>query len=167
MKFYHHVVFANIQYVSQVVHVVETKGNSDENQDASSFISLFSSTPGKLFEESKNLKDEEFTCGWNKTVDYVSFTVKYGCWSSKDSRSGWSNSDIPIVHVEHDSRTTNVRKTKVFIDTRTSKRWSLAINREAIRDFTFEGRNNHNQLVIWINISSGGRIIDTKLFESK
>lgn len=121
-----------------VVHVVETKGNSDENQDASSFISLFSSTPGKLFEESKNLKDEEFTCGWNKTVDYVSFTVKYGCWSSKDSRSGWSNSDIPIVHVEHDSRTTNVRKTKVFIDTKTSKRWSLAINREAIRDFTFE-----------------------------
>ncbi|CAL9752585.1 unnamed protein product [Musa acuminata subsp. burmannicoides] len=120
-----------------VVHVVKTKGNS-ENQDASSFISLSSLTPGKLTEEVKNLNDEEFTCGRNKTIDFVTFTVKYGCWSSKDSGSGWSKSDIPIVHVEHDSIASGARKTGIFIDTKISKRWSLAINREEIRDFTFE-----------------------------
>ncbi|URE07098.1 Peptidase family M28 [Musa troglodytarum] len=127
----------DISRAVNVVHVVETKGNS-ENEDASSFISLFSLTPGKLTEEVKNLKDEEFTCGRNKTIDFVSFTVKYGCWSSKDSGSGWSKSDIPIVHVEHDSIASGARKTGIFIDTKFSKRWSLAINREEIRDFTFE-----------------------------
>ncbi|KAJ8506521.1 hypothetical protein OPV22_007407 [Ensete ventricosum] len=127
----------DISRAVNVVHVVETKGNS-ENQDASSFISLFSLTPGKLTEEVKSLKDEEFTCGWNKTIDFVSFTVKYGCWSSKDSGSGWSKSDIPIVHVEHDSIASGARNTGIFIDTKISKRWSLAINREEIRDFTFE-----------------------------
>ncbi|CAL9093220.1 unnamed protein product [Musa textilis] len=107
----------DISRAVNVVHVVETKGNS-ENEDASSFISLFSLTPGKLTEEVKNLKDEEFTCGRTKTIDFVSFTVKYGCWSSKDSGSGWSKSDIPIVHVEHDSIASGARKTGIFIDTK-------------------------------------------------
>lgn len=138
------ITFLLIVIMCQVVHVVKTKGNS-ENQDASSFISLSSLTPGKLTEEVKNLKDEEFTCGWNKTIDFVSFTVKYGCWSSKDSRSGWSKSDIPIVHVEHDSIASGARKTRIFIDTKFSKRWSLAINREEIRDFTFEGKEQFNR----------------------
>ncbi|WOL04268.1 hypothetical protein Cni_G12989 [Canna indica] len=128
----------DISRAVNVVHVVEKKGSFDENQEASSFISLFSYTPGKLIEEVKNLKEEGFTCGWNKTVDFVSFTVKYGCWSSKVSESEWSNSDFPILHVEQDSVTSEFRVTRVFMDTKVSKRWSLAINREQIRDFRFE-----------------------------
>lgn len=126
--------------MSQVVHVVETKGNSEESKDASSFVSLFSNTPGKLIEEVKNLNDEELTCGWNKTVDFVSFTVKYGCWTSKHSESGWSISDIPVVRVEQDSTASGFRTTRVFVDTKSSTRWSLAIDKEEISDFTFEGK---------------------------
>src|SRR4051812_25736839 len=108
----------------QVVHVVEAAGKYDEKSDPSSYVSLFSMTPGKLTKEVENLKDEEFSCGTNKNIDLVSFTVKYGCFSSKDSHSGWSKSDIPTLHVESDSRA-DVRQTKVILDTKHSTRWTV------------------------------------------
>lgn len=116
------------------------------NQDPASFVSLFSATPGKLTKEVENLRDEEFACGRNKTLDFVTFTVNYGCWSSKDCNNGWSKLEIPELLVESDSMP-DVRKTRVLIDTKQATRWSLAVNREEISDFTFEGEkydiNNH------------------------
>lgn len=120
-----------------VVHVVETTENSNKKQGHSSYISLFSLTPGKLTNEVDNLKDEEFVCGRSKAVDFVTFTVDYGCLTSKDTEQGWSTSEIPTLHVESDSMT-DVRKTRVLIDTKSSTRWTLAINTEEIKDFTFE-----------------------------
>ncbi|KAH7662648.1 Zn-dependent exopeptidases protein [Dioscorea alata] len=89
----------DISRAVNVVHVVETTGTS-ENQNISSYISLFSPTPGKLIEVVKNLNDEEFSCGRNKTLDLVTSTVRYGCWSSCDTEEGWSKSEIPILNVE-------------------------------------------------------------------
>ncbi|XP_020081047.1 uncharacterized protein LOC109704694 [Ananas comosus] len=120
-----------------VVHVVDTTGKYNENQEPSSYISLFSNTPGKLTTELENLKDEEFSCGRNNTLDFVTFTVKYGCWSSKDSKVGWSKSEVPVLQVERDS-ITDVRETRVLIDTKSSTRWALAINKEEIRDFSIQ-----------------------------
>jgi hypothetical protein len=50
---------------------------------------LFSNTPGKLIDELVDLGDEEFYCGRNMT-DFVTFTMKYGCLSYKESNTGWS-----------------------------------------------------------------------------
>lgn len=119
------------------VHVVEKTGNFDDNQGPSSYISLFSSTPGKLVKEMDNLKDENFICGRSKPVDFVTFTVNYGCFSSKDTEQGWTASEIPEFHIESDT-TEDIRKTRVQIDTKDSTRWTLAINTEEIKDFTFE-----------------------------
>jgi hypothetical protein len=51
---------------------------------------LFSNTPGKLTDELVDLGDEEFYCGRNMTTDFVTFTMKYGCSSYKESNTGWS-----------------------------------------------------------------------------
>jgi len=122
----------------QVVHVVETAGRYDENQDSFSYVSFFSTTPGKLTKEVENFMGEEFACGTNKSIDFVGFTMKYGCLSYKDSGDGWSESEIPMLHVERDS-VSGVRQTRVLIDTKHSTRWTLAINTKEISDFTFEG----------------------------
>nr|XP_010943482.1 endoplasmic reticulum metallopeptidase 1 isoform X1 [Elaeis guineensis]XP_010943483.1 endoplasmic reticulum metallopeptidase 1 isoform X1 [Elaeis guineensis]XP_019701584.1 endoplasmic reticulum metallopeptidase 1 isoform X1 [Elaeis guineensis] len=126
----------DISRAVNVVHVVDTTGRYG-SQDPASFVSLFSATPGKLTKEVENLKDEEFACGRNKTLDFVTFTVNYGCWSSKDGNNGWSKLDIPELHVESDYMS-DVRKTRVLIDTKLATRWSLAVNGEEISDFTFE-----------------------------
>ncbi|XP_072988907.1 uncharacterized protein [Typha latifolia] len=120
-----------------VVHVVDTTGKYGDSPEPLSFISLFSTTPGKLTKEVENLKDEEFVCGRSKALDFVSFTVKYGCGSHKESKKGWSRSEIPTLQVESDL-ITDVRETRVSIDTKLSTRWVLAINKEEIRDFTFQ-----------------------------
>ncbi|KAJ3680230.1 hypothetical protein LUZ60_016508 [Juncus effusus] len=120
-----------------VVHVVESKG---KNQEPISYISLFSNTPGKLTKESETLKDEDFTCSRNSTVDFVTFSVNYGCLSYRNSKSGWSDSEIPVLEVEKDSRIDG-RETVVLIDTKFSTRWVLAINKEQIDDFTFHVGN--------------------------
>ncbi|KAI0493455.1 hypothetical protein KFK09_023571 [Dendrobium nobile] len=120
-----------------VVHVVETNGGSAQSHEPSSYISLFSLTPGSLVEESERLKDEGFDCGRKNTLDFVSFTVKYGCLSFKDTDAGWSKSEIPSLDVESDS-SVDSRITRVLVDTKHSKRWSLAINTELISDFSFE-----------------------------
>ncbi|XP_020584845.1 LOW QUALITY PROTEIN: endoplasmic reticulum metallopeptidase 1 [Phalaenopsis equestris] len=119
-----------------VVHVVETNSYA-HNQEPSSYVTLFSLTPGNLVEESKGLKDEEFDCGRKTTLDFISFTVKYGCLSFKDTDAGWNKLEIPLLDVESDS-TAGFRTTRVLVDTKHSKRWSLAINTELITDFSIE-----------------------------
>ncbi|XP_078166771.1 Zn-dependent exopeptidases superfamily protein isoform X2 [Carex rostrata] len=116
------------------VHVVDTTGNDINAQEPLSYISLYSNTPGKLTREVESLKDEEFFCGRNNTVDFVSFTVNYGCWSYMDGKSGWTKSEIPTIQVESDSKT-DVRETLVSMDTKSATRWALAINMEEIDDF--------------------------------
>ncbi|XP_062184901.1 uncharacterized protein LOC133888611 isoform X2 [Phragmites australis] len=118
-----------------VVHVVDTTGIDHEPL---SYISLFSNTPGKLTKELVDLGDEEFSCGRNMTIDFVTFTMKYGCWSYKDSNTGWSKSEVPVLLVESDSVTGGARQTVISVDTKSSTRWSLRINKQEIEDFTIQ-----------------------------
>ncbi|TKW05486.1 hypothetical protein SEVIR_7G179300v4 [Setaria viridis] len=121
-----------------VVHVVDTTGIDGGNREPLSYISLFSNTPGKLTKELVDLGDEEFFCGRNMTVDFVTFTMKYGCWSYKESSTGWSKSEVPVLLVESDSVTDGARQTVISVDTKSSTRWSLGINKQQIDDFTVQ-----------------------------
>lgn len=119
------------------MHVVDTTGGDGENQDPSSYISLFSNTPGKLTKEVEQIK-EGFICGRDRVIDFVTFSVKYGCWTYDDTKTGWSKSDIPTLHVASDTKGDD-RITRVSIDTKVSTRWSLAINTKEIEDFKLTG----------------------------
>ncbi|XP_077250715.1 uncharacterized protein LOC143890059 [Tasmannia lanceolata] len=152
-----------------VVHVVETAGRPGEKQNPVSYVSLFSATPGKLTKEIESLIDEGFVCGRRKILDLVTFTVNYSCLSSDNSGDGWSESDIPTLHVKSDSKM-GIRTTRVSIDTKVSTRWSLAINTEEIEDFEFEEgseelvpRGNKSNVDGWHIIQfSGGKNAPTR-----
>ncbi|KAK2997025.1 hypothetical protein RJ639_024803 [Escallonia herrerae] len=119
-----------------VVHVVNTTGVYGEIQEPSSYVSLFSTTPGELTKEVEQI-GEGFVCGREKVSDFVTFTVKYSCWTQNDAGSGWSKSDVPALYVESDIRGDD-RITHVSMDTKSSTRWTLAINTEEIEDFRFK-----------------------------
>lgn len=123
--------------VSQVVHIVNTTGSYGNKQHHNSYVSLFSGTPGKLTKEVKHI-GQGFSCGGDKVVDFVNFFAKYSCWSHEDTEGGWDDSDIPTLRVHSDTNG-DERKTKVSIDTKVSKRWSLAINTNEVEDFTLKG----------------------------
>ncbi|XP_023764716.1 uncharacterized protein LOC111913228 [Lactuca sativa] len=120
----------DISRAVNVVHVVDTSAN----KEPSSYISLFSTTPGKLTKEIEHI-GEGFECGREKVIDFVTFTASYSCWTEGNSVNGWSKSDIPTLNVENDNSTTDERLTQVTIDTKESTRWSLAINTNKIEDF--------------------------------
>ncbi|KAE9589161.1 putative peptidase M28 [Lupinus albus] len=128
-----------------VVHVVDATGRPDEKLDPISYVSLFSTTPGNLNKEVEQI-DNGFACGRDKTVDFVSFSVNYGCWTYNDTISGWSESDIPTIHVYSDAKE-NRRITQVSINTKVSVRWVLAINTEEIEDFEFRDAVNSEELI--------------------
>ncbi|KAI4382731.1 hypothetical protein MLD38_008656 [Melastoma candidum] len=119
-----------------VVHVVDVT-SSDQAQNPSSYVALFSNTPGKLTREADHMK-EGFICGRDKEVDFVSFSVKYGCYAEDSTEDGWSETDVPSMSVTDDIQGDD-RTTKVSIDTKSSIRWVLAINTEHVEDFKFEG----------------------------
>uniref|UniRef100_A0A7N0T636 Vacuolar membrane protease n=2 Tax=Kalanchoe fedtschenkoi TaxID=63787 RepID=A0A7N0T636_KALFE len=112
-----------------VVHVVDATGVHGEKQEVSSYVSMFSVTPGKLSKEVEHLKG--FTCGRENTTDFVTFSVKYSCLTQEDTKSGWSESDVPSLTVTSDK--------KVSIDTKGSTRWTLGINTAEIQDFKLSG----------------------------
>ncbi|KAL4325447.1 hypothetical protein GQ457_11G008880 [Hibiscus cannabinus] len=118
-----------------VVHVVDTTGRFGENP--SSYISLFSFTPGVLTKEVEEIK-EGFICSRHKAIDYVTFSVTYGCLTFDDTEEGWDESDIPVLKVVKDTNGGDKRITRVAIDTKRSIRWFLSINTEEIEDFTFK-----------------------------
>ncbi|XP_047313520.1 endoplasmic reticulum metallopeptidase 1 [Impatiens glandulifera] len=122
-----------------VVHVVDTNGAYNGKQDPSSYISLFSNTPGKLIKEAEHL--DGFVCGREKVTDFVTFSVKYGCWAEDNTQNGWSTSDVPSLHVKDDTEGVD-RITSISIDTKASRRWSLAINTGKIEDFKLKGTDN-------------------------
>ncbi|KAE9611425.1 hypothetical protein Lalb_Chr06g0162341 [Lupinus albus] len=124
-----------------VVHVVDATGRPDEGLDPVSYVSLFSTTPGNLNKEIEQI-NEGFVCGRDKTVDFVTFSVKYGCWTYNDSRSGRSESDIPTIQFDSDAKE-NGRITQVSINTKGSVPWALAINTQEIEDFE-SGSSTHN-----------------------
>ncbi|KAK7279652.1 hypothetical protein RJT34_24708 [Clitoria ternatea] len=128
-----------------VVHVVDATGRLDEGQSPVSYMSLFSTTPGNLKKEVEQI-NEGFVCGKHKTVDFVTFSVKYGCWAYNDTSSGWSETDVPTMHVNSDAKG-NERITQVSIDTKGSVRWVLAINTEEIEDFEFRDAVNSEELI--------------------
>lgn len=134
-----HVSISANSLAPQVVHVVESSGEDDGGANPASYVSLFSATPGGLEKEVEAMKSEEFSCGRSRVLDLVTFRVEYGCWSSKDSREGWSDGDVPLLRVESDTVADDARVTRVSIDTRTSTRWTLAINTEEIEDFRLGG----------------------------
>lgn len=116
---------------------MDATGKPDEGQNPVSYVSLFSTTPGKLNKEVEQI-DEGFVCGKDETVDLVTFSVKYGCRTYNDATSGWSESDIPAMHADSDAKG-NERITQVSINTKGSVRWVLAINTEEIEDFELKG----------------------------
>lgn len=128
-----------------VVHVVDATGKVEEGQNPMSYVSLFSYTPGNLIKEVEQI-NEGFVCGKDKTVDFVTFSVKYGCWTYDDTTNGWSETDIPIMHVYSDAKG-NRRITQVSINTKGSIRWALAINTEEIEDFEFKDARNSEELI--------------------
>ena len=81
------------------------------------------------------------------TVDFVTFTVKYGCRSYKRSNTGWSKSEVPVLHVESDYEAHDARMTVVSVDTKSSTRWSLAINMHEVDDFTVQGELPRNRSI--------------------
>lgn len=139
-----------IFFASQVVHVVDTTGRFEGKQDTSSYVSLFSVTPGKLNKEVEQIK-EGFVCGRDKVVDFVTFSVKYGCWTYDDTKGGWSKSDIPTFHIDSDTKSSE-RITQISVDTKGSIRWVLAINTEEIEDFKFKGTMNFNRCAFFISL---------------
>lgn len=126
-----------------VVHVVDTTEKYGEMQDPRSYISIFSTTPGNLIKEVEQI-NEGFVCGRDKVLDFVTFSVKYGCLTNDDIGGGWSKSDIPVLHVDSDTEGDG-RTTQISIDTKVSTRWSLAINTQEIEDFLF--KENSDELV--------------------
>ncbi|KAB2047125.1 hypothetical protein E1A91_A13G023600v1 [Gossypium mustelinum] len=116
-----------------LVHVVDTTGGFGEKPN--SYISLFSFTPGKFTKEVEEIK-EGFACGRHNAIDYVTFSVKYGCLTYDGTEEGWDESNIPTLDVVKDING-DKRITQVKIDTKRSIRWFLAINTEEIEDFTF------------------------------
>lgn len=120
-----------------VVHVVDMRGANGKKQEPVSRISLFSTTPGNLIKEVEQI-GEGFVCGTDEPLDFVTFSVKYGCWSDKNANIGWHELDIPLIHVENDTKGDN-RVTHVSIDTKVSTRWTLGINTDEIEDFHLKG----------------------------
>ncbi|KAL4339277.1 hypothetical protein GQ457_08G011230 [Hibiscus cannabinus] len=117
-----------------VVHVVDTTGRFGEKP--SSYISLYSVTPGMLAKEVEEMK-EGFVCSRHKAIDYVTFSVRYGCLTFDETEEGWDESDIPTLEVVKDTNG-DKRITRVAIDTKRSIRWFLSINTEEIEDFSFK-----------------------------
>ncbi|XP_027363918.1 endoplasmic reticulum metallopeptidase 1 [Abrus precatorius] len=128
-----------------VVHVVDATGRLNEVQNPVSYVSLFSTTPGNLNKEVEQI-NEGLVCSKDKTIDFVTFSVKYGCWTNNDTMSGWTETDIPSMHVNSDAKG-NGRITKVSIDTKGSVRWVLAINTEEIEDFKFKDAVDSEELI--------------------
>lgn len=114
-----------------VVHVVDATSSYDGTQKPNMYISMFSTTPGKLTRESEEI-GEGFVCGTDKVLDFVTFSVKYGCWASDDMGGGWDQSDIPTLLIENDTKGDD---RIISIDTKTSSRWTLGINTQEIDDF--------------------------------
>lgn len=119
---------------------MDATGVSGEKTEPISYISLFSMTSGNLVRE-VNLIGGGFICGRDRHIDFVTFFANYSCWMEKDAETGWDKSDIPIIHVDKDSKG-EIRQTQISIDTRVSTRWSLGINTNEIEDFQLEGMAN-------------------------
>lgn len=137
-----------------VVHVVET-GRYGEKGKPTSYISLFSTTPGRLTKEAEKI--EGLTCGKTNVIDFVTFSVKYSCWTFDETGSGWGESDIPIIHVKNNVVENNQRITEVSIDTKVSTRWSLAINTKEIEDFELRDVGNSELIPLGNKSSVDGR----------
>lgn len=106
-------------------------------EDPVSYITLFSTTPGNLIKEAEQI-GEGFICGRDKPIDFVTFSVKYSCWTNKSAEFGWKESDIPVLHVESDIKGDS-RVTHILVDTKVSTRWSLGINTDEVEDFQLKG----------------------------
>ncbi|KAK3232427.1 hypothetical protein Dsin_004308 [Dipteronia sinensis] len=128
-----------------VVHMVDATGRFGGKSEPSSYVALFSTTPGKLTKEVEQIK-EGFECSRKNVIDFVTFSMEYGCLTFNDTESGWSQSDIPTIHVHSDAKV-DEGITQVSIDLKGSIRWILAINAEEIEDFTFKEAEESEELV--------------------
>ncbi|XP_073128587.1 uncharacterized protein [Henckelia pumila] len=128
-----------------VVHVVDARQTESRKQEPSSFVSLFSVTPGKLNKEAEYI-GEGVVCGRDRHLDFVTFSVNYSCWTSSSAEAGWVESDVPKIHVDKDTKGES-RTTHVSIDTRTSTRWALGINTKEIEDFQLKDAESAEELI--------------------
>nr|GMD35327.1 endoplasmic reticulum metallopeptidase 1 isoform X1 [Ipomoea batatas]GME21125.1 endoplasmic reticulum metallopeptidase 1 isoform X1 [Ipomoea batatas] len=117
-----------------IVQVVDQTGNSSV-----SYISLFSTTPGNLDVEAEKLGG--FVCGRDKSVDFVTFSAKYSCWTEPTAKLGLKKSQIPALRVGRDIEGDTRRDTLIHINTENSTRWSLGINTNEIEDFQLKDKS--------------------------
>ncbi|KAK9699344.1 hypothetical protein RND81_08G168500 [Saponaria officinalis] len=137
-----------------VVHVVDAMERHGKVKDYTSYLSLFSFTPGNLDREVQEIK-ESLQCDRQKTIDFVTFSVQYGCWTNDDAESGWNPSEIPSLEIKRDTKI-DERVTEVSMDTKFSTRWSLAVNTDLISEFEFRVSGEQETLVPFGELSSVG-----------
>lgn len=128
-----------------VVHVVDATQRKSGKPEPSSFVSLFSVTPGNLNKEAEYI-GEGVVCGRERYLDFVTFSVKYSCWTSDSAETGWVESDVPKIHVDKDTKGES-RITHVSIDSGTSTRWALGINTKEIEDFQLKDAESAEDLI--------------------
>ena len=130
-----------------VVHVIDTDGQGG-GSSSRSFLSLSSVTMGNLKEEAKHMGDADLVCSRNRTLDFATHTVKYGCLKPVPlDETLWMRrpSLVVVKDAEGPPRVTTVR-----LDSGTSRRWFLAISSnkvaklqlEAVTDSTHETRKS-------------------------
>ncbi|KAL9227006.1 hypothetical protein vseg_002754 [Gypsophila vaccaria] len=137
-----------------VVHVVDAMERHGKAENYTSYISLFSFTPGNLEREAQQIK-ENLECDTEKAIDFVTFSVKYGCRTNVDAETGWNPSEIPTLNIIRDSEI-DERVTEVSLDTKFSTRWSLAINTDLISEFELRVSGDKEKLVPFGELSNVG-----------
>ncbi|EPS57910.1 hypothetical protein M569_16907, partial [Genlisea aurea] len=126
-----------------VVHVVDATGAGRP----ASYVAVFSGTPGNLDAESRHI-GEGLVCGRDDgEVDFVTFSMRYGCRTGKNAEAGWARSEIPTIRVEEDHRRREAGVTRVSVDTRVSTRWFLGINFALVEDFRLEDGESGEELI--------------------
>ncbi|KAG0609983.1 hypothetical protein M758_7G029700 [Ceratodon purpureus] len=116
-----------------VVHVIDTDGQEGGGR---SFLSLASVTMGNLKEEAKHMGDADLVCGRNSTLDFATYTVKYGCQKPVPLDEGlWLRrpSLVVIKDEEGPPRVTTVR-----LEAGMARRWFLAISSNKVERLQLE-----------------------------
>lgn len=116
------------------MHVVDASRTHANKHGYHSFISLFSSTPGKMDKVAEEIGG--LTCGNDKTIDFVTFSVTYGCWTDGGVTKSYKLRSRTPTLVQHH---TNHTITKVSMDMKSSTRWALGINTNEVKGFQLEG----------------------------
>jgi hypothetical protein len=119
-----------------VVHVIDTDGQEGGGSDSRSFLSLASVTMGNLKEEAKHMGDVDLVCSRNSTLDFATYTVKYGCQKPVPlDENLWLRRPSLVVVKDEEGPP---RVTTVRLDAGMSRRWFLAISSNKVARLQLE-----------------------------